>query len=439
MSVLHSEEGSPLLASFEDNKFQELKSEDVEVELVALVQQPPGSHQAGIIDEVVEEVHHLVDAKVEQLQDDKENNFHSIGIPITHNSATITSITSISPRSHQNESSWSVSTQHTIGKSKADESPPLSAYFLLSSAVVSLSLIGPLLVFQDNATPSMKIVWRMTGTFLILLPAACYELYTEGFRRLNYSQWCTFLLSTMCYDITTLTFVSSLDYTSVGNAVVVASSQALILLVGKVVVGDPVSSWEVLGAMVAFGGAALCSKDTVDTRQASNPFLGDLLGIISAVAAVGYLVFAKSARDHMPIYTFMVLTMGIGAFLVWMFQLTVLREQATFDMDYNHGVWGFLLPVEDRLPLEMITVVVCNDCGTLGYVQAMQHFDNFVISSAALMEPVSAEFMAVFFGVGQWPGLWGWLGNVMVASGTFVVLYNDRKGKTTSDDKSPSP
>jgi hypothetical protein len=60
----------------------------------------------------------------------------------------------------------------------------------------------------------------------------------------------------------------------------------------------------------------------------------------------------------------------------------------------------------------------------------MEYFDNFIISSAALMEPVIAEFTAVIFGVGQWPGLWGWLGNVLVASGTFVVLYNDRNDKT---------
>lgn len=65
----------------------------------------------------------------------------------------------------------------------------------------------------------------------------------------------------------------------------------------------------------------------------------------------------------------------------------------------------------------------------------MDHFDNFIISSAALMEPVIAEFMAVFLGVGHWPGLWGWLGNVFVASGTFVILYNDGTGKSTGEDE----
>lgn len=72
------------------------------------------------------------------------------------------------------------------------------------------------------------------------------------------------------------------------------------------------------------------------------------------------------------------------------------------------------------------------------YVRAMEYFDNFIISSAALMEPVIAEFSAVIFGVGQWPGIWGWLGNILVASGTFVVLYNDGKVKTSNDDKSQS-
>jgi hypothetical protein len=57
------------------------------------------------------------------------------------------------------------------------------------------------------------------------------------------------------------------------------------------------------------------------------------------------------------------------------------------------------------------------------YVRAMQYFDNLVISSATLLEPVVAEFMAFSFGVGTLPGLQGWAGNLLVAAGTFAVVY----------------
>ena len=60
--------------------------------------------------------------------------------------------------------------------------------------------------------------------------------------------------------------------------------------------------------------------------------------------------------------------------------------------------------------------------GALGYVRAMQYFENLVISVAALMEPVVAEFLAFIFGVGFLPGWKGWLGNALVALGTLAVI-----------------
>lgn len=60
----------------------------------------------------------------------------------------------------------------------------------------------------------------------------------------------------------------------------------------------------------------------------------------------------------------------------------------------------------------------------------MHYFDNLVISSAALLEPVTAEMMAFLFGVGHLPSVLGWMGNILVAGGTFAVIYQDGKGKS---------
>jgi hypothetical protein len=46
------------------------------------------------------------------------------------------------------------------------------------------------------------------------------------------------------------------------------------------------------------------------------------------------------------------------------------------------------------------------------------------------MEPVAAELMTFAFGVGRLPGYLGWLGNLLVAGGTFAVIYQDGKGKS---------
>lgn len=72
--------------------------------------------------------------------------------------------------------------------------------------------------------------------------------------------------------------------------------------------------------------------------------------------------------------------------------------------------------------------------GALGYARAMQYFENLVISVAALMEPVVAEFLAFAFSVGFLPGWTGWLGNALVALGTLAVIApSSTRGKKSMD------
>jgi drug/metabolite transporter (DMT)-like permease len=321
-----------------------------------------------------------------------------------------------------------------IKQDETTTTPPLSAYLLLLSAVLSLSSIGPLLELQHDVSSTLKVFWRMSGTAMVLLPLASIDIYHKGVPKLTTPQWLTFLLSDACYVVMVVGFVQALSFTAVGNAVILANSLSLILLVGKLCVGDPVTFLEGAGAMVAFAGAALCSKDSAENRSDTpgSGLFGDALAIMSAMGGVGYLIFAKTSRPHMPLSIFMFLIMAVGACITLLFAMFVLKETVTFDMNPNHGVGGFLVTQPDRLPLEVTMVVVCNLLGAMGYVRAMQYFDNLVIACVALLEPVAAELIASAFGVGQLPGWQGWLGNALVACGTLAVVY--KSGKKGGDD-----
>ena len=307
---------------------------------------------------------------------------------------------------------------------------PIIAYFLLMTAIVSMSSIGPLLGVQQDATATSKLYWRMAGTSMLLLPFAARDAYTNGVPQMNKAQWITFLLATFFYSTMCLGFVLALDFTSVGTAVILGNSQALLLIIGKLFVGDPVSIMEGTGAIVAFSGAILCSNDaSKGSTVRSGALIGDLLAILSSLGGVGYLVFAKSTRTHMTLFVFMFLTMFTGCLMILFFQIFIMGEDVTFGMERKTGIWSFLNHQKDRLPLELTMVVVCNLFGTMGYVRSMQYFDNLVISTAGLMEPVIAEFMAFSFGVSTLPGFQGWLGNALVAGGTLAVVFQSSQGR----------
>jgi drug/metabolite transporter (DMT)-like permease len=303
---------------------------------------------------------------------------------------------------------------------------PPSAYLLLAMAVFCLSAIGPLLEDQKGVDSTMKICWRQFATSCLLFPFAVVSVRKDGFPQMTLTQWSTFLLTSVCYTIMCVGFVLSLEYTAIGNAVILANSQSLLLLAGKMLVGHAVSSMEATGALVAFSGAILCSIDSSQAAPDSaggKTFLGDFLGIVSSIGGVGYLIFAKQTRSHMNLYVFMYLNMLTGSLLSLSFITLILREPVTFDRNESTGIFGWLNMDADRLPLEIAMVLWCNFFGTLGYVRAMQFFDNLVICVAALMEPVVAELLAFVIGVGFLPGWKGWLGNGLVAAGTFAVVY----------------
>ncbi|KAL7578544.1 hypothetical protein ACA910_011603 [Epithemia clementina (nom. ined.)] len=318
---------------------------------------------------------------------------------------------------------------------------PMTAYVLLLSAVVSLSSIGPLLEIQNGVDPTMKVCWRTTATWVILLPLAWQAVRTEGVPHLSWSHWVMVQFTAMAYTVLCVFFVLALDYTSVGNALILSNSQSIMLLIGKFFVGQRVTPLEAAGALVAFGGAILCSKDSSEAvpeqhdnnassssspqstySAASLTYLGDFYALVSAIGGVGYLVFAKSVRLHLNLYVFMFLNM----FLSSLYSLAILYTTGapiSLGLDRDHGIFGWLNVSYDRLPLELVMVLVCNLFGAMGYVRAMQFFDSLVISVAALMEPVVAELVACLLGVGFLPGWKGWLGNALVTSGTFAVVY----------------
>ena len=63
-------------------------------------------------------------------------------------------------------------TKSNTAANSNSSSTPLHAYITLLGAVFSLSSIGPSLRLQARVEPTLKIYWRMTGTYLVLGPLA---------------------------------------------------------------------------------------------------------------------------------------------------------------------------------------------------------------------------------------------------------------------------
>ena len=228
---------------------------------------------------------------------------------------------------------------------------------------------------------------------------------------------------------------------------VLNNSQAILLMLGKFFVGERITPGEATGALIAFSGAVLCSTDAAQAKPGKHgaaPDLlendntelltlwGDFLALVSAVGGVGYLVFAQTVRPHLNLYLFMFMNMFQNSLYAFLY-IVASGQEYTVDMDPYTGLFGWLNFRPDRLPTDVAAVLLCNFFGAMGYIRMMHYFDKLIISVAGLMEPVVSMLLAYAMGVGFLPGWKGWLGNALVAGGTFSVIYTTSKKSEKED------
>lgn len=305
--------------------------------------------------------------------------------------------------------------------------PPLFQYLALLSAVAAVSSNSTALHMLDGVSAPLKLYWRMVASFCALAPFAIHAIRRDGLPKLNISGWTAFVLATLAYTMHGCLFVSALDFTTIGNAVIYANSQALLLIIGKAFVGERIHPFEAFGVFVAFSGAILCSTDSEGSSKeddaATLAIFGDFLALAAAVGGVMYLTFAKAVRAEMSVTLFMFSVMFLGSFMMLAYIALADGEKLEFSMDPYIGVFGWLDISKGRLPVLIYLAVVVNIMGTMGFVRAMAFFDNVVIAVATLMEPLMASLIAFAFHAGLLPGPMGWLGNFLVVAGTLGVVY----------------
>ena len=176
------------------------------------------------------------------------------------------------------------------------------------------------MLFSSYRSSIYQIVWRFQGTALLLAPFALKSLWTDGVPKLTVVQWLTFVSAAASYAVLCVAFAMSVNYITVADATILTNSQSIVLVAGKLLLGQRVLFLEVLGVLVAFSGGVLCAKESAEGQgspaQGWWSIFGDTLGIISSLGGMGYIVLGKSLRSHMPVLIFMVMNMLLASFII---------------------------------------------------------------------------------------------------------------------------
>ncbi|OQR87862.1 Drug/Metabolite Transporter (DMT) Superfamily [Thraustotheca clavata] len=311
---------------------------------------------------------------------------------------------------------------------------PFVGYLLLISALVTISSLGAALDLQEGVDPFIKLFWRTAASIVGFAPFAIYSVHMYGWPNWTSNLVLQFLFCCVSYALFLMTFLWSLNHTSIGHAYIFNNCHSLLIVFAKFFTGQQVLAFEAVGSLLGIAGGVVTTMDHTETQSASvvpPSWQGDVVALIGAVGGVFYLLSAKKLRAEIDVFLFMTLLFVVTLFLHFPVFYLLNIETKFWSMDRNIGLFGWLK--SDRIGIEMYLVFVCTIIGTMGYISVMKYFDPIVVSVVMLLEPVLATAMGVIVGVDSIPGILTWIGGVLVIAGTCLVILAANK-KTEAHD-----
>lgn len=207
------------------------------------------------------------------------------------------------------------------GQPKAPIPPLLGIAFGL--LVVSTSSIA--IRFAQAYAPSLVIAaWRLGVASLVLVPLLL-QRERPTLRALTRLQVTLAVASGIFLALHFITWIASLEHTTVASSVVLVSTMPLFLAaLSPFTLRERITRPVLAGLLLAMLGSVGIGISDICRWQAgltcnafltdgSNPLLGDLLAIAGALAGAGYFLIGRRLRPSLSLLTYIGLTYGTSA------------------------------------------------------------------------------------------------------------------------------
>jgi len=247
-----------------------------------------------------------------------------------------------------------------------------------SSALIRLA--------QNNGAPSLGIAaWRLTLAALILTPITWTRARAE-LRSVSRVQLGLAIASGAFLAIHFATWITSLEYTSVINSVVLVTMHPIfVALVSGLVLRERVNRLTWLGVALALAGSIIVS---VAGSAGSAPIqgqalLGDALALIGALAVTGYFLIGRKLRASLSVLPYIWITYSSAALFLILFVIVTGTAHGLIGLPPSAYLWMTLLAL---LP-QLLGHTLYNFA--LGYVSAAY------TSLSILGEPIGSTLIAI--------------------------------------------
>jgi drug/metabolite transporter (DMT)-like permease len=280
---------------------------------------------------------------------------------------------------------------------------------LLFIAVVAVSWAAIFIKFT-GAPPLATAFYRMSFATLFILPLAIRKSLPE-ILRLKGKILILTLLSGVFLGFHFATWITSLDYTSISNSVVLVTSQPVfVAILSHLLLKEKINLTILFAILLALLGSFIISGGDFQIGKAN--FFGDVLALIGAITAAAYLLCGRVVRQKLSLITYI--------FAVYFASALVLGILCI--------IWGTpLYPYPSRTFLWFILLgLIPTVIGHSLYNWALKYLKAYLVGMSILGEPVGATVLA-YFVFKQIPPTATYLGATAIFAGIFLVLWSQKR------------
>lgn len=252
--------------------------------------------------------------------------------------------------------------------------------FTLSTGAIFIRLA------QGEGTPSLYVAFGRLGFSILFLSPIVLSKYRAAIYKISKTQFLLIGLAGLFLALHFVSWIISLEYTSVLISVVFVTTSPLWVAVLEVVILKVrMPKVVIVGLIVAMLGGLIIGlgNNTSDvTQTGQNHLLGAILSLIGAFAIAIYLIVGRTIRKQIPLLPYIWLVYGSAS----IFLLAILLISQTSLSGYSELTYVYLVALA-LLP-QLIGHTAINN--------ALAHLPATIVGMSTQLEPVGSAIIALF-------------------------------------------
>ena len=287
----------------------------------------------------------------------------------------------------------------------------LHIYIALTGGVFLLSTSG---IFARLAIASPVIIafYRLFFASLVLWPALfARKSSREEFLRLTRRDSLTCIIGGFFLAVHYVMWFSSLNYTTVSSATVLASLQPLYsMLIGWIALREKITKKSAVGAVIALIGTVIIGWG--DFRIDSRALFGDIIALLSGGLISMYYFCGQLACKKLSNQTFA--TLGYSSSVVTLLIAAILFSNRF--TGYTPSTWGCFLG------LAFISTIG----GQMVLTALLKYITATMVTMSILGEPIGVCILAAIF-LNEYPTTQLLVGMCVILPGLFIFFNGQKK------------